>query len=135
MRITRIAESFWHSEININETQKGLFPVVAFEGVSHAQFMSGVPPSTVAKRDLKPDVSEEIAHQWTANSIVDFIDQIVFDNPTSLNTNTSQVLQPLIDAMVLEGNYQLKPPCYNIDLINPESLTCLHGSPWNDLYS
>jgi hypothetical protein len=36
MRITRIAESFWHSEININETQKGLFPVVAFEGVSHA---------------------------------------------------------------------------------------------------
>lgn len=89
MRITRIAESFWHSEININETQKGLFPVVAFEGVSHAQFMSGVPPSTVAKRDLKPDVSEEVAHQLTANSIVDFIDQIVFDNPTSLNTNTS----------------------------------------------
>jgi len=24
--------------------------------------MSGVPPSTVAKRDLKPDVSEEVAH-------------------------------------------------------------------------
>lgn len=36
MRITRIAESFWHSELNINESQKGLFPVVAFEGVSHA---------------------------------------------------------------------------------------------------
>lgn len=68
--------------------------------------MSGVPPSTVAKRDLKPDVSEEIAHSLTANSIVDFIDQIVFYHPASLNIDSSaEVLQPLIDAMVMEGNY------------------------------
>jgi len=62
MRISRIAESFWHSHVNINSTQKELFPVMALEGVSHAQFMSGVPPSAVKKRDLKPDVTEDKAH-------------------------------------------------------------------------
>jgi len=36
MRISRVAESFWHSHININKTQAALFPVLALEGVSHA---------------------------------------------------------------------------------------------------
>lgn len=58
MRISRMAESFWHSHINIESAQKDLFPVIAFDGVSHAQFMSGVPPSAVKKRDLRPEVTE-----------------------------------------------------------------------------
>lgn len=62
MRISRIAESYWHSHVNINESQKNLFPVVALEGVSHMQFMSGAPPKAVEKRDLKPDVTEAQAH-------------------------------------------------------------------------
>ena len=36
MRVSRVAESFWHSHLNINSSQKDLFPVMAFEGVSHA---------------------------------------------------------------------------------------------------
>jgi hypothetical protein len=36
MRISRVAESFWHSYNNITPSQKDLFPVVALEGVSHA---------------------------------------------------------------------------------------------------
>jgi len=36
MRISRVAESFWHSHININKSQAALFPVLALEGVSHA---------------------------------------------------------------------------------------------------
>jgi predicted esterase len=35
MRISRIAESFWHSDVNIQKSQKNLFPVMALEGVSH----------------------------------------------------------------------------------------------------
>jgi len=35
MRISRIAESFWHSSENISADQKDLFPVVALDGVSH----------------------------------------------------------------------------------------------------
>ena len=36
MRVSRVADSFWHSEVNIESSQKGLFPVMVYEGVSHA---------------------------------------------------------------------------------------------------
>lgn len=39
--------------------------------------MSGEAPKAVKKRDLKPDITEEAAHQLVASSIVSFIDQIV----------------------------------------------------------
>ena len=61
LRISRLAEAFWHSNDNITQSQKNIFPVVALEGVSHAQFLSGVAPPAVAKKDLKPDVPEETA--------------------------------------------------------------------------
>lgn len=44
LRITRVAEAYWHSEKNINADQAGNFPIVALEGVSHAQFSSGTAP-------------------------------------------------------------------------------------------
>jgi len=52
MRVSRVAESFWHTHENINSEQKDLFPVVALEGVSHMGFMSGTAPGLVEKRDL-----------------------------------------------------------------------------------
>lgn len=48
LRITRGAEAFWHQEINIDESQKGMFPVIALDDVSHASFMdSSMLPSFV----------------------------------------------------------------------------------------
>ena len=35
MRITRVAESYWHQISNIAETQATLFPVEVLEGVAH----------------------------------------------------------------------------------------------------
>lgn len=98
--------------------------------------MSGVPPSAVKKRDLKPDVTEDQAHKLTANSIVQFVNQIVFKQPASLDiASSTKVIQPLVDALVMEGSYQTKPPCYNTLLVNPESLTCQHGAPWHNQYT
>lgn len=57
MRISRAAESFWHSNININSLQSELFPTMMLEGVSHAQFLSGTPPINVRNKDLVPDVT------------------------------------------------------------------------------
>ena len=68
MRMSRVAESFWHSNINVNDEQANLFPTVAFEGVSHAQFMSGVPPFNVKNKDLVPDVSYDEAYKLTATA-------------------------------------------------------------------
>lgn len=36
MRLTRIAESYYHQVENIHPTQSGWFPVKVLEGVSHA---------------------------------------------------------------------------------------------------
>jgi hypothetical protein len=41
-----------------------------------------------------------------ATSMVEFIDQILLGHASSLNIGASKnVVQPLIDAMTLEGNY------------------------------
>lgn len=47
MRLTRIAESHYHQVENITAEQKDAFPIAVLEGVSHANFASGVPPSFV----------------------------------------------------------------------------------------
>ncbi len=70
------------------------------------QFMSGEAPKAVKKRDLKPDISEEAAHELVANSIVSFIDQIVNSGQPSVDTRQSkEILQPLLNAMEMEGYY------------------------------
>ena len=70
------------------------------------QFMSGEAPKAVKKRDLKPDISEEAAHELVANSIVSFIDQIVNTGQPSVDTRQSkEILQPLLNAMEMEGYY------------------------------
>lgn len=40
-------------------------------------------------------------------------------------------MTPLIEAMKLEGSYQLKDPCYDHGLVNRDSPQCLQGSPWS----
>jgi len=135
MRITRVAESFWHSYINIENAQKDLFPVVALDGVSHMGFMSGKPPKAVAERDLVMDVSESEAHQMVATVMVQFMDQIIMGNrPTINTTSTANIVAPLIEAMELEGFYNLKQPCYAHDLVGPtDDPTCQHGATWHDV--
>lgn len=44
--------------------------------------------------------------------------------------NSNQVLKGLIAAMLLEGNYNIKPPCYDSTLINPICKICQWGSKW-----
>lgn len=137
MRISRVAEAFWHSSINVNSDQKNLFPTIAFEGVSHSQFMSGEPPVNVRNKDLVPDVTYDIAHQLVAEAMVQFMDQTVIGNDPSLNIAASyNVVRPMVDALEMEGYYYSKPACNNKPyLVNPEDVTCLHGSPWNMEYS
>lgn len=46
--------------------------------------------------------------------------------------DTEAILKPLMDAMVLEGSYTMKDPCYAHDLLNPtDDPKCLPGSPWS----
>lgn len=61
MRVTRLTEAYWHAIENIEEAQKGMFPVFAMEGSSHMSYMTGEPPSSVKSRDLVPDVDSDFA--------------------------------------------------------------------------
>lgn len=46
------------------------------------------------------------------------------------------MVQGFLDAMELEGYAETKPPCNNNPfLVNPNDVTCLHGSPWNAQYT
>lgn len=103
------------------------------EGVSHAQFLSGPVPINVRNKDLVPDVTLEDAHNMTATSMVAFFDQIISGHKPSLDIKSSyDVLKPMVDALEYEGYYYSKPACNNKPyLINPDDVTCLHGSPWN----
>lgn len=56
MRITRVAESYYHQVENITPEQADLFPVTVLEGVSHADFAAGTPPKYVQHHDLRSDV-------------------------------------------------------------------------------
>ena len=44
MRVSRGAEAFWHQELNIDESQKGMFPVVVLDKASHASFIVWIEP-------------------------------------------------------------------------------------------
>lgn len=39
--------------------------------------------------------------------------------------------KPLVDSMFEEGSYWIRPPCYNISTINPDTpKECVRGSPF-----
>lgn len=81
LRISRGAESYWHGEVNIDASQKGKFPVVALEGLSHARFMdSTMIPSAVKSGDIKSETDEKTAHNMVAKSILSFVAGIEGDN-------------------------------------------------------
>ena len=57
LRVSRGAESYWHSVTNIDPSQANNYPVVAFEGFSHSSWMdASMIPSAVVAKDLKPEV-------------------------------------------------------------------------------
>lgn len=82
LRISRTAESYWHTNVNVSPAQYTGFPTIAFEGISHAQFLneSANIPKNVSNHDLVPDVTYAEAHEMSANAMAHFFDQIIMGN-------------------------------------------------------
>ena len=119
-----------------------MFPVYGLDGASHWSFASGKPPKAVMKKDLKPEISEDDAHKAFASQMVGFTEMIISEKVTKWTessthgvVSTQTLLDPMLEAMKMEGFYGMKKPCYESNLVNPEKLTCQHGSPWNALNS
>ena len=137
LRISRSAEAYWHTN-NVVKSQSGRFPVVALEGLSHSSFMDfSMLPSAVTSNDIQPEVDEKTGHIMTSNVIASFISSIEGDENAWTNSKifiayTKDFMKPLLEAMELEGSYNLKPPCYNKTLINDNRPGCLKGSKWSE---
>ena len=77
MRISRVAEAYWHGVKNIEPDQEGLFPVIALEGLAHHSFMSAPYPSFVRNGDLSAQVSQETAHSQVTSAMMNFFHQLL----------------------------------------------------------
>jgi hypothetical protein len=107
-----------------------MFPIASIEGTSHMSYMTGEAPAAVKKKDLRPAVEEDKAHGLIAAEMVKFLENRL-DGEKFNSVDSDTILGPLVDAMKLEGFYNLKEPCYFQPLVNAEDVSCLHGSPWN----
>ena len=130
MRVTRVAESYWHQETNITPEQASLFPVEMLEGVAHYQFAGGVPPSFVQKNDLKGDVSDDEARQMVGVALTNFVDSVLTSGGAVSSDATADFMAPFLEAMYQEGSYIMKEPCNQDDIYNIPTPSCLKGSPW-----
>lgn len=134
-RVTRIMEEYYFRIQMAKDADLALanFPVMVIRGLSHLQFASGAPPMLVKMRDLKPELSNDAAHQIVAGFISDFT-RVHMGDKTGLMPlvdalhGTSVFLAPIIAAYKMEGFYTFKPPCNS----NPPSSACTLGSPWSE---
>ena len=140
-RITRITESFYR-QIEQFQGQDGqdelVLPVVAVSGMSHMQFASGNPPSHVKKTDLKPEITDEDAHNTILSLMSSYIQGVIMgDNDDSKKAISDQIekskaiINPVLAAMTMEGSYYLKKPCYD----ETPSDACNAGCPWTNYAS
>lgn len=143
-RITRMAEAYY-TQI-LDPTQNSItggdkFPVTAIEGMSHMQFASGTPPSLVLKRDLRPEISYETAHTLVAKDILTYLTaQLKSDKTAQLAlrkrlSDTQSLINPILDALHLEGYHNFRPPCLCATDICPESPTCTASCPFTSAVS
>lgn len=130
MRMSRIAEQYWHQVKNINSAQANLYPVLKLDGVNHSQFAGATIPPRVAEGDLQPDVTLDQAHSLIAGAIALYTKQILTSKVTEQDAATATMLQPMVLAMEQEGYQNLKPPCDPPELIASESPLCFKGCPW-----
>ncbi|MGB0563578.1 MAG: alpha/beta hydrolase [Spirulinaceae cyanobacterium] len=139
-RITRIAAAFWYQQLNAAMSgDRDRFPVLAIEGATHMQFASGEATSYVAAFDLKPQIPETETHQQVAQLAYHFICTQLPDDDAQASRDflaqqrdqSQQCLQPLLDALQLEGYNGFKPACYARAEDNPRNVpSCTPYSPW-----
>jgi len=59
-----------------------------------------------------------------------FIDDVLATGGASSSEATATFMAPFLEAMRLEGSSVMKEPCYQSDMINVPTPSCLKGSPW-----
>lgn len=97
MKVSRLAEAYWHQYINIEDAQKNLFPIYTLEGTTHMSYMTGEPPSAVFKKDLIPDVDDATARKSFGGAVVEFIGKVLAEDfSRDVKNDSKRILDPLV---------------------------------------
>ncbi len=128
MRVTRLAEASHVYRVQADKAEA--FPVVVVPGANHMSFAAGTPPLPVAAVDLTAEISQEEGHQTLGRIMAAFVRArlAMALSPSALESaaevmqaalkTTAQLVDPFIDAMLLEGSWHFQPPC-NSDRPSP----------------
>jgi hypothetical protein len=105
------------------------FSVSVIENLTHHNYIMHPYPQWILDNDLESDMDNNQAWIIISNQVAPYMLWLagVGGKPKEIGHD---LLQPLVDAMVMEGYYNLKPACYNSDEINPKLPTCWQGSPF-----
>jgi len=107
---------------------------------NHVRFIEGKSPFMEAFRDLEPEINHIDAVIGVASTIAEFLDTHQLEGAAkqkqallSKIDRTKSYLQPMLDAMVLEGSYHMATPCSLCpdEEDNVCGLDCVSGSPWS----
>jgi hypothetical protein len=137
VRITRGAESYYHQVENIHTSQKGKYPVHVLKGLNHASYIdSKFITSRVVKNDLFGDVDQEEGFTIIVERMIAFISEqegqsYGAEKMITFKKESDDFFAKFVQAMKLEGSYQMETPCFSHNLANPDTpKVCLRGSPW-----
>lgn len=152
-RLSRVVESLY-TQITFSEDpdKASLYmPVTIVEGMNHMQFGSGEAPTFVMKNDLQSEVTEYVAHAAVVSDVAAFLGSMVYPGETSYSKTvakrveeSTQFVQPLVDALITESYEQFLPPCYcdakdeygTTTFATCESTpSCTGGATWTDVYA
>lgn len=122
IRITRMAESF-----HFNSKQDKARTLI-IRGMNHYQFVGdGKPGPDIAKNDFKSEISDTDARDQVTSIISSLMNNVFMKNLKDYENSSKELLQPLVNAFLLEGSYNYKSPCYLT-----KQTDCLYGSKWSE---
>ena len=135
VRTSRVAEEYYHYVLSAGNTEEAKLhhAVVLIEGMNHFGFVEGQPTFMHAIRDLEAEITTEESVMRTASAVAEFLDynregsEVAAGRLVAKVDCTTEYIQPLIEAMHLEGSFHLETPCH-LDTESSES--CTVGSPW-----
>lgn len=152
-RLSRVVESLY-TQITFSEDPakaSAFMPVTVVQGMNHMQFGSGEAPSFVKKNDLQADISEEAAQSAVVADVAAFLGSLVYPSQSRYRSTvasrvdeSTQYVQPLVDALLAESYEQFLPPCYceakdeygTTTFATCESTpACTGGATWTDTYA
>jgi hypothetical protein len=152
-RLSRVVEALY-TQITFaeNPVNASLYmPVTIVEGMNHMQFGSGEAPTFVKKNDLQADISEDIAHAAVVADVAAFLGSMIYPDEVNYSTTvtrrveeSTQFVQPLVDALLMESYEQFLPPCYcdakdeygTTTFATCESTpSCTGGVSWTDSFA